>query len=418
MIVTLHTDQLTTLEQVEAFLNGTADIAFQAPDRAARRHWIAGVLRGFRYAQRNRRERGVLLRFLTKVTGYSPAQMKRLLRQFHTERHLRDRRGPPAKPFAYRYTLADQGALAELDALHGQLSGPATRKLAERAFRLFGDARYERLAGISVAHLYNLRRAAGYQRARGAVPQKTRTVQHPIGIRRAPQPDGRPGFIRVDSVHQGDLDGLKGVFLINAVDTVTQFQVIVAVERISEHYLLPALRELLARFPFVLRGFHADNGSEYINHRVAELLAKLNIEFTKSRPRHSNDNALAEAKNGAVVRKHLGYSHIPSRFAAAVNAFTLDVLTPYVNFHRPCFFPHTTLDPKGRQRRQYRYEDMMTPFDKLASLPDIDTHLRPGCSLAALRAQARAQSDSDAAAALNRARTALFERIFKPRKSA
>ena len=416
--MTLHTDHLSSLEQIERFLNGTADIDFRAPDRAARRAWIERVLRQFHYTHRSRRERGLLLRFLTKVTGYSPAQMKRLLQQFHSEHHLRDRRGPPAKPFAYRYTVADQQALAELDAVHGNLSGPATRKLAERAFQLFGDARYQRLGGISVAHLYNLRRAAGYLRARGAVPQKTHSVQRPIGERRAPQPNGLPGFIRVDSVHQGDLDGIKGVYLINAVDTVTQFQVIAAVERISEHYLLPVLQALLARFPFVLRGFHADNGSEYINHRVAELLHKLNIELTKSRPRHSNDNALAEAKNGAVLRKHLGYTHIPGRFAAQVNHFTLDVLSPYVNYHRPCFFPRTTIDAKGRQRRLYHYEDMMTPFDKLASLPGIEQHLKPGTSLAALQTQASTQSDSDAARSLNRAKTALFEQIFKPRKSA
>lgn len=418
MIVTLHTDQLTTLEQVESFLNGTAEIVFRAPDGAARRTWIAGVLCRFRYRRCNRRERGLLLRFLIKVTGYSPAQMKRLIGQFHTEHHLRDRRGPPAKPFACRYGLADQQALAELDRLHGQLSGPATRKLAERAFRLFGDAGYERLATISVSHLYNLRRAAGYQRARGAVPHKTQSVQRAIGERRAPQPNGLPGYLRVDSVHQGDLDGLKGVYLINAVDTLTQYQLIAAVERISEHYLLPVLRAVLARFPFTVRGFHADNGSEYINYQVAELLNKLNIELTKSRPRHSNDNALAEAKNGAIVRKHLGYTHIPGHFAAQVNAFTLEVLSPYVNFHRPCFFPRTTLDDKGRQRRLYRYEDMMTPVDKLASLPDVHALLKPEITLADLQAQARAQSDSEAARALNHAKTQLFEQIFRPRKSA
>jgi transposase InsO family protein len=418
MIVTLHTDHLSSLEQIERFLNGTAEIDFHASDRTARRAWIEQVLRQFRYPQRSRLERGLLRRFLTKVTGYSCAQMKRLIAQWYTAHHLRDRRGPPARPFARRYTLADQQALAELDALHQTLSGPATRKLAERACSLFGDARYERLAHISVAHLYNLRRAAGYQRARGALPQKTQSTRNAIGVRRAPQPNDLPGFIRVDSVHQGDLDGLKGVYLINAVDTVTQFQLIAAVERISELYLLPVLHALLARFPFVLRGFHADNGSEYINHRVAELLAKLNIEFTKSRPRHSNDNALAEAKNGAIVRKHLGYTHIPSHFAAQVNTFTLDVLSPYVNFHRPCFFPHTTLDAKGRQRRLYRYQDMMTPFDKLASLPDLPQHLKPNFTLAALRAQATAVSDSTAAQHLNTARTALFDQILKPRKSA
>jgi len=418
MIVTLHTEHLTRLDQIERFLDGTSDIDFRAPERSSRREWIGRVLRQFRFAQRSRRERGLLLRFLTKVTGYSPAQMKRLIQQFATVHHLRDRRGPPARPFTCRYTLADSQALAELDALHGNLSGPATRKLAERAFRLFGDLRYERLAGISVAHLYNLRRAEGYQRARGAVPHKTASTANAIGERRAPDPKGLPGFIRIDSVHQGDLDGIKGVYLINAVDSLTQFQVIAAVERISENYLLPVLHALLERFPFVLRGFHADNGSEYINHRVAELLGKLNIELTKSRPRHSNDNALAETKNGAIVRKHLGYSHIPGRFASRVNDFTLNVLSPYVNFHRPCFFPHTVIDDKGRQRRLYRYPDMMTPFDKLASLPNVEECLKPGLTLQTLRVDATAQSDSAAARQLNAARTALFDAIFKSRKSA
>lgn len=418
MIVTLHTEHLSSLEQIERFLDGTLPIDFHAPDRVSRRDWIGEVLRQFRYPQRSRRERGLLLRFLVKVTGYSPAQMKRLIRQFATVHHLRDRRGPPAQPFARRYTVADCQALAELDALHGQLSGPATRKLAERALHLFGDARYERLATISVAHLYNLRRAAGYRRARGGLPDKTRSTTSAIGVRRAPDPQGRPGFIRIDSVHQGDLDGLKGVYLINAVDTLTQFQVIAAVERISENYLLPVLRTLLDRFPFQLHGFHADNGSEYINHRVAELLTKLNIELTKSRPRHSNDNALAETKNGAIVRKHLGYAHIPGRFAALVNDFTLEVLGPYVNFHRPCFFPRTTLDAKGRQRKLYRYEDMMTPFDKLASLPNVGEHLKPGIHLVDLRQQARARSDSAAARHLNACRSALFAEILRPRKSA
>ena len=418
MIVTLHTQNLASLEQIERFLDGTSEIDFRAPDRVSRRDWIAQVLRQFHYAKRRRRERGLLLRFLTKVTGYSPAQMKRLIAQFYAERHLRDRRGPPAQPFARRYTLADSHALAELDALHGNLSGPATRKLAERAFERFDDPRYERLAAISVAHLYNLRHDAGYQRARGAVPHKTASTVNAIGVRRRPDPNGQPGFLRIDSVHQGDLDGVKGVYLINAVDTLTQFQFIAAVERISEHYLLPILHQLLDRFPFQLLGFHADNGSEYINHRVAELLDKLNIEFTKSRPRHSNDNALAESKNGAIVRKHLGYTHIPGHLASRVNDFTLEVLSPYVNFHRPCFFPHTITDAKGRQRRLYRYQDMMTPFDKLASLPNVEQCLKPGITLPALRAATTAVSDSAAARQLNAARTELFSQIFKPRKSA
>ena len=109
------------------------------------------------------------------------------------------------------------------------------------------------------------------------------------------------------------------MYHINAVDEVTQWQVVGATAQISEAWLLPVLAAMLEQFPFRIRGFHSDNGSEFINHQVAKLLNKLLIEQTKSRPRHSNDNGLAESKNGAVVRKHMGYTHIAAPHAAAID---------------------------------------------------------------------------------------------------
>ena len=97
---------------------------------------------------------------------------------------------------------------------------------------------------------------------------------------------------------------------------------------------LPVIEQMLAQFPFVLLGFHADNGSEYVNHRVAKMLDKLRVEFTRSRPRRSNDNGLAETKNGAVVRKLFGYGHIPQRHATRFNTFCVEYLNPFLNFHR------------------------------------------------------------------------------------
>ena len=125
---------------------------------------------------------------------------------------------------------------AEMDVLHGTLSGTTTRKLCERAFNVHGEARFERLAGISNGHLYNLRQHPTYLSKRGTF-DKTRPTKINIGERRKPFPDGRPGYLRVDSVHQGDMDGIKGVYLINAVDEVTQYQAVFAVEHISEAYL-------------------------------------------------------------------------------------------------------------------------------------------------------------------------------------
>ena len=273
------------------------------------------------------------------MAGLSRAQITRLLQQHRTTGEIADRRDTPRRPFPRRYSNADIGLLAELDVLHGTLSGPATRKLCARAFHLFGDRRFERLAGISNGHLYNLRHTTSYQRRRGTTPLPTRPVQVVIGERRRPQPFGQPGWVRVDTVHQGDLDGIKGLYHVNLADEVTQFQCIGSVEHIHAACLAPVLDALLRAFPFTLHGFHADNGSEFINREVAALLQGLHIDaFTKSRARRSTDNALVESKNGSVIRKQLGHGHIPSRCAAQVNAFTQQVLSPYLNFHRPCFF--------------------------------------------------------------------------------
>ena len=171
------------------------------------------------------------------------------------------------------------------------------------------------------------------------------------------------------------------------------------------------MEQLLDTFPFQVLGFHSDNGSEYINRTVAALLEKLRIEFTKSRSRQSNDNALAESKNGAVVRKLFGYSHIPQRFAPLINDFNQQYLNPYINFHRPCFFPETRTDSQGKQRKVYRYETMMTPYDKLKSLPKAEDYLKPGVRFETLDTVAHQISDNQAADRLQKARQTLFRTI-------
>ena len=405
----MNVKRLQTLQQVTDFLHGSATFEPAPSPKIERYQWIEQTLTHFRYASRSKADKGLLIAYLCRISGYSRQQITRLVRRFLEQGKLAWV-VTPARGFASRYTAEDIRLLAEVDTLHDTPSGPAVKKLCERAYWCFGDQRYERLAGISVAHLYNLRKRTEYRMVR-IVYEKTRPVKNTIGLRRKPDPQGRPGFIRIDTVHQGDLDGVKGLYHINAVDEVTQFEVVFTVERISEQFLIPALAALLETFPFQTLGFHADNGSEYINRRVAELLEKLRIELTKSRSRHCNNNALAESKNAAVVRKILGYCHIPQKFAPQVNRFNQDHLVPYVNYHRPCFFPETIIDDKGRQRKRYRYEHMMTPYEKLKSLSDAAQFLRPGLSFQSLDDIAYAISDNEAAKRLQEARHQLFESI-------
>ena len=411
----MNIKQLRTLKQVAEFLAGAAPLGMSPPTQTERYRWIAQTLRHFRYETLAKADKGLVIAYLCRISGYSRQQITRLIRRTLDQGHLRWQ-VIPRRGFVARYTDEDVRLLAEIDTLHDTPSGPAVKKLCERAFGTFGDTRFERLSGISVSHLYNLRKTKDY-RSRRLTHVKTAAVQRPIGIRRKPEPQGRPGFIRIDTVHQGDQDGLKGLYHINAVDEITQFEVLVTVERISEQFLIPALEALLASFPFVILGFHADNGSEYINRRVAELLEKLRIELTKSRARHCNDNALAESKNGAVVRKLLGYAHIPQRYASLVNRFNQEHLVPYINYHRPCFFPETFTDDQGKQRKRYRYKHMMTPYDKLKSLPKAETFLKKGVTFKHLDAIAFTISDNEAARRLQAARHQLFETIFGRKKA-
>ena len=411
MVINMEEAKLKTLVQIKAFLEGTTEVAFRVP-KEERNQFIERVFKRFGYAPHGRLDKGVLLRYIERMTGLSRQQVTRLVSQYSKNGKLSQprQRVAPVNGFTCHYTLADVVLLAEMDVLHNTLSGPATKKLMERAYQVFGDVRFERLAGISVSHLYNLRDSRPYQSKRRHWT-KTNPTGVPIGKRRAPQPNGLPGYIRIDSVHQGDQDGVKGVYHINAVDCVTQMQFVATCEKISEAFLLPVIRQLLEGFPFAILGFHSDNGSEYINYKVAKLLEKLRVEFTKSRPRHSNDNALAESKNASVVRKHLGYAHIPQYCASLVNAFCAGHLNPYVNFHRPCFFPETVTDAKGKEHKRYRYEEMKTPYEKLKSVLNASDCLKPGITFELLNAQASMMSDNDAALALNNARKKLFKDI-------
>jgi hypothetical protein len=417
MVIDMKDEQFRTLTQLQGFVDGTVAVDFAVAGEE-RYGFIARTIRRFGYGRLRRPDKGVVLRFLERVSGYSRQQLTRLVQRVGAQAPLLKRYRASRTSFARTFTNADVLLLAHTDTLHGTLSGLATKKLMERAFTVFHEPRYQRLATISVAHLYNLRKRSGYLRHR-QLWTKTRPVSLVIGERRAPTPNNRPGYLRVDTVHQGDQDGVKGLYHINAVDCVTQYEVVATCERISEAYLIPVLEALLQSFPFVILGFHSDNGSEFINGPVVKLLNKLLIEEqTKSRSRHSNDNAQAESKNGAIVRKHLGYSHIPQRFAALVNAFDSEYLNPYVNFHRPCLFAETITDSKGRQRKRYPYELMMTPFEKFKSLPLAEQFLKLGITFQQLDAQASAMSDNEAAERLNNARATLFKTIFNRSKTA
>jgi len=211
-------------------------------------------------------------------------------------------------------------------------------------------------------------------------------------------------------------NGEKGVYHINAVDEVTQFEVVCTVEKISEHYLMPILEYILDAFPFKILGFHSDNGSEYVNYTVSRLLNKLLIEFTKSRARKSNDNGLAESKNGSIIRKFFGYANIPQKFAVKINIFNKAYLNYYLNYHRPCLFPSSVINQKGKEIKKYKYDQVFTPYEKFKSIPDAEKFLKHGLTFDDLDAKANLMSDSQAATEMNDALKKLFTEIISDNK--
>ena len=405
MQLNMDDKQIQTLEQVEQFVASSQTIEFKGVNTNEKYQWIEEVLKKFKYQWLKRNGKGTIRRYIEKVTGYSRSQVTRLVGRYQESGRLRVTEYH-RHCFPEKYTMAEVALLAKTDELHGWLSGPATKKILERECAVYGHAQFRNISGISVAQIYNLRHSKRYRVKRYI---HTKPVVSRIGERTKPEPQGYPGHIRVDTVHQGDDKGQKGVYHINAVDEVTQWEIVASVSRISEYDLEPLLEDMLNQFPFRIKGFHSDNGGEYVNHTVAKLLNKLLIRFTRSRPRRPDDNGLVESKNGSVIRKNLGYAHIPQGCASLLNVYHRDNLNPYINYHRPCFFPVAVIDHKGKVKNTYPYEKIKTPYEKLKSLPQVETCLRPGITLKTLDAIASQMSDNQFAERMVKARFNLLK---------
>jgi transposase InsO family protein len=409
MKTTMDTTHIPTLKQMADFVSGNHDVVrLRCQHKTEAYAFIARVLTEHQYLSLTKPAKGVIRLYLETVVGYDRSHIARLIKQYRASGRIAPaRRTQPT--FKGVYTATDIAELARIDDLLDGLSGPATCRVLKREFTVFGNAAYERLQHLSVAQLYRFRQSGVYRRVRTHYT-KTKPASVSIGERTKPRNDGRPGFLRVDSVHQGDKDGEKGVYHINLVDEVTQWEVVVCVAGISEQFMIPALTAAMDLFPFRLLNFHADNGSEYMNHKVADLLQRMLVKLTKSRPYHSGDNGLAETKNGAIIRKALGWVHIPRTpdNVAAINRWCAAWFVPYLNFHRACAFRTTAVDEKGKRTHRYPPDGYMMPYEKLKSLPHAEQYLKPDLTFELLDLQAYAMSDTQWAAVMQEQKAAMW----------
>jgi len=399
--------KIRTLTQVKEFLKNMEEFSMVPSSKEEVYEWINGLLIRFGYHKLRKKDKGLVKRFIRQVTGYSSIQLKRLIaKQKQGKLYWRDWK---RNSFQRVYNNEDIALLHAVDSVH-KLAGPATKKVLEREYERFGKKEYKRLKNISVAHIYNLRNSRCYLR-HGRVFLETKSHNIPIGVRKKPRPNGKPGYLRVDTVHQGDKNKKKGVYFINIIDEVTQMEFVFCVPAISQKYMERVLKLLLELCPFVIVNFHSDNGSEYINKVVAELLNEAHIKQTKSRARKTNDNALVESKNGSVIRKHFGYIHIPAtkRNAQLLSEFCVRWLNPYLNYHRPCGFAETKTDERGKEKKIYK--DYQTPYEKLKSIPNSKKYLKPGVTFSQLNKLAYANSDTEFARQMIKQKTIIYKHL-------
>ena len=404
---------LGSIDQIEKFLNTNKELGIDLEISLTKDkyYFIKKVLLKFQYAKLDKNEKHIILKYLKYFTHYSKSHLKRCVKKWRAGKLYYN----PIKNrnrFSLKYFPCDVALLIETDIAHDCISAEATKKILEREFEKFGKIKYGNISHISPAHIYNIRnKSLQYNSSNAKFLKRTQAIQTNIGVRKKPEPNGKPGYLRIDTVHQGDFNGKKGVYHINIVDEITQYELIASVEKISEKYLKPVIEELLNLFPFIVYEFHSDNGSEYVNKIVAKLLNKLHIGLTKNRSRHSNDNALIESKNGSIIRKLYGRNYISQKQAKKINKFNKKFVNIYLNYHRPCGFATNEIDKKGKIRK--KYQTWMTPYEKLKSLNNAKQYLKSKFNFKELDEIANEKSDNEFAKNMRKEKIKLFKTMFK-----
>lgn len=411
----MNDSHIISLSQIEENIVTEAVPRFSFESHQKAYFWISEILDRFGYNRKgknrlSKKQKVSVRKYIKLYTDYSKSQLTRLIKEKKKTGTLKYGKGKKRNQFKKIYTREDAKLLAEADNVYARMSGDSMRKIFKDEFEVFGKKEYARLAKISHGHFYRLRNSDAYKVVSVTVG-RTVSVNRAIGIRKKPDPEGKPGYIRADTVHQGDFDGIKGVYHINLVDEVTQWEILFCVESITEDSMAYVLEQALKLFPFRIFGFHSDNGGENINGSVSAVLQKRFIEQTKSRSGKCNDNALIESKNGSVVRKHFGYWHIPKFEARKINGFYRDYFNDFVNYHRACSYPTTVVDNDGKKKKEYN--EIMTPCQKLLSIQNIRMYLKEGVTVESLKKKMTESSHLEFTKTMSEEKKKLFTAIKK-----
>lgn len=400
MQITMDDSRITTVAQLRDIVSGTQKLVLSLETASLEEKYafISKSIKQFSYRKLAKKDKRIVYLYLRKITGYKKAQLYRLVKRAEkgTLKVTPYRRIHPHK----MYTSRDIKLLEKTDELHLRLSELATKEILRREYEIFHKKEYQTIAHVSHAHITNLRHANIY---RNFWINHTKARQVSIGTTQPPENFGRPGSIRIDSVSQ------KDVYHINSVDEITQWEIMFCVAQLSEACMIPALQAIFDQYPFTIFNFHSDRGRETINYQVAGMLQRLLIKQTKSRSYHSNDNALAETKNGSVVRKNMGWEHINQGLVDEINIYFKNNLNPYLNYHRPCLYPTIKVDEKGKKKKIYNL--CQVPYEYFKNIPHAEKYLKKGITFEQLDKIAYSQSDNDFAIILREEERKLFQKI-------
>lgn len=392
--------RLTNINQIKEFLKASQGVALSLKESGIdeKYNFIDQTIDRLEYFKLSRRERRAVANYLKKVTGYKRAQLFRLINRAKSGKLLRKkykRHNPNRK-----YSSFDVKLLEKTDELHLRLNTSATKEILRREYEVFHKEDYGNISRVSPSHINNLRNHPVY---RNSYVNHTKPAIIPIGETMKPENNEIPGSIRVDSVHQRD------VFYLNLVDEITQWEIAISIPQLTEEFLLPALEYVLDQCPFVVFNFHSDRGGEFINYEVAKILDKLLIHQTKSRSRHTNDNALVESKNGNVIRKNLGHGYFSKQIVTELNEWLKNYFNLYLNYHRPCLYQTgIRVYPNGREMPAYG--QTIIPYEKLkeVSRKKRKNFLKEGITFEELDKIAYQCSDNEFAKLMREAESKLF----------
>jgi hypothetical protein len=386
------------VKKVEVVLNSKSD----------KYKFISKTLVRLKYNQVRKKDKILIKLYLKKITSYNKDHLKRLIKKWRNGElpSSLKRISQTRHTFPCKYGPTEIALLAKADEALHHPNGNALKNSLVREFEIFKKENYSVISQISVSQIYNIRKKSSQYKSLTMHYTKTNPVNVPIGKRMKPNTGGKPGYLRVDSVHQGDFNGVKGVYHINIVDEVTQWEMIGCVPQISEKFLIPLLEDLIKQFPFEIINFHSDNGSEYINYQVKDMLSRLMVKQTKSRSRKTNDQALVEGKNGSVIRKHIGRRHIPKKYAGQIDSFYQEYFNTFINYHRVCAFSTDYVDKRGKIRK--KYNTYLTPYEKLKSLKSPEQYLKGSITFAELDKIAYAESDIEFGEKMKEAKSRMF----------